>query len=384
MLKKPLSYAVSAALLLGSTYVYAENTSSEMQTALESIDSGAMPSATSLAEPVANASNIVTENLVPSQMELAESASKLQTANEANSKPPVLADKDKRQVYSALDKDVSQVKPLTLPKKLPQNYSAETFVEDAKAIQWGVLGTAAAVTALGAYTWDWGGDSFHLGGEKWFQKSTGSMGMDKLGHAYSTYVMTDLFSDYLKSKGRSPEQAALSAFLLAEAMMLYVEVFDGFSKDHGFSYEDLVMNTAGAALAYARQRYPQLKDLLDYRMEYNPSGDKGSGIKGFRPLSDYSGQKYHLVWKMAGVPALKDTPLRYVELQTGYYARGFSKKEKAEGATKTRHAFVGVGVNLNELLFGKQEANEGLPKYAGRKFFEHVQLPVYYKVIKNR
>lgn len=138
--------------------------------------------------------------------------------------------------------------------------------------------------------------------------------MDKLGHAFSSYTMTNLFAEHLQRKGRTPAQAALSAVLLTQALMLYVETFDGFSTDHGFAYEDVIMNLAGTSLAYARQRYPKLKDLVDYRMEYSPSGYKGDGIKGFRPVSDYAGQKYLLALKLSGIRALKETPLKYVEL----------------------------------------------------------------------
>ena len=53
--------------------------------------------------------------------------------------------------------------------------------------------------------------------------------------------------------------------------MLYVEVFDGFSSDHGFAREDVAMNLLGTGLAYARIVNPRLRELLDFRMEYQPS-----------------------------------------------------------------------------------------------------------------
>lgn len=208
--------------------------------------------------------------------------------------------------------------------------------------------------------------------------------MDKLGHAFSSYTMTNLFAEHLQRKGRTPAQAALSAALLTQALMLYVETFDGFSTDHGFSYEDVIMNLAGTSLAYARQRYPKLKELIDYRMEYSPSGYKGNGIKGFRPVSDYAGQKYLLVLKLSGIHALKETPLKYVELNAGYYARGFTTQEEALGMQRTRTAFVGVGLNLSQLFFGDRSQNESWGKTAGRDFFEHIQLPTYATAYKNK
>ena len=272
-------------------------------------------------------------------------------------------------------------KPTNVTK---ETYSTTTFANDIKAIKWDAIGAFAGITALGVKSWKWGSTDFHLGNEKWFQKDRSSIGMDKLGHAFTSYTMTNLFAEHLQRKGRTPAQAAISAALLTQALMLYVETFDGLSTDHGFSYEDVVMNLAGTSLAYARQRYPKLKELVDYRMEYSPSGYKGDGIKGFRPISDYAGQKYLLAFKFSGIRALKETPLKYFELNAGYYARGFTKQEEALGMKRTRTAFVGIGLNLSQLLFGDRSQNESLTKAAGRDFFEHIQLPTYATVNKNK
>lgn len=272
------------------------------------------------------------------------------------------------------------------PTMNPVDYSLNTFGNDMSAIKWDGIGTFAAITALGVKSWKWGNTGFHFHHEKWFQKDRSSIGMDKLGHAYSSYVMTNLFAEHLQRKGRPNDRSALSAALLTQALMLYVETFDGFSTDHGFAYEDVIMNLTGTTLAYMRQRYPAIKDLIDYRMEYSPSGNSGNGLRGFRPVSDYSGQKYLLALKFNGIPALRNTPLKYFELNTGYYARGFHTRDIANNEPRTRTAFVGIGINLNQLLFGKPESyrgDESVWSYSGRKFFEYVQLPTYARVEKR-
>ena len=194
-----------------------------------------------------------------------------------------------------------------------------------------------------------------------------------MGHAFTSYALTNALAERLQEKGRSPARAAMSAGLMTTALMLYVEAFDGVSGDHGFSYEDVLMNTLGTGFAYLRQTNPRLKNLVDYRMEYKPSG-----YKGFRPLSDYEGQKYLLALKFSGMKSLKDTPLKYFELQSGYYSRGFSKQARADGKTRTQQGFVGIGVNLTELLFGTYDRDENQYKKWGRFTFEHVQIPYTY------
>jgi len=250
-------------------------------------------------------------------------------------------------------------------------YGFATWVDDVKSTKWETGAVLAGVTALGLTSWNWGSSkSFRFNSEGWFGEDTGSGGADKLGHAFTSYAITNVLADRLVRQGRSPERAALSAALTTQAVMLYVEAFDGLSDDHGFAREDVMMNLLGTGLAYARTVNPTVRDLLDFRMEYDPSG-----YKGFRPFSDYAGQKFLLAWKLGGFDSLRQTPLRYLELQTGYYTRGFSKDERADGFERSRHSFVGVGLNLTELLFGQRGARESELKNAGRLFFEHIQLP---------
>jgi hypothetical protein len=92
-------------------------------------------------------------------------------------------------------------------------------------------------------------------------------------------------------------------------------------------------------------------------------------------LSDYAGQKYVVTLKLSGIDSMRNTPLRYLELQTGYYARGFSKPEREAGLNKSRQNFVGLGLNLGELVFGRRNEYESELHNAGRMFFEHVQVP---------
>ena len=264
-----------------------------------------------------------------------------------------------------------------------KGYSLRTAKEDLSALKWDGALVFAGITAIGAKSWKWGTAPFHFHSEGWCGLESSSGCTDKFGHAFTSYTLTGAFAERLKSKGRDDRRAAISAFLLTEALMLYVETFDGVSKDHGFSYEDLTANLLGGGLAYWREVNPKVKDLIDYRMEYKPSGYKGGFMGGFRPMSDYAGQKYVFALKLAGIDSLKKTPLKYFELQGGYYARGFTDAERALNLPLQRTTFVGVGVNLSELLFGSRDKNESTTKQVGRFFFDHIQMPYTYARINN-
>ena len=71
---------------------------------------------------------------------------------------------------------------------------------------------------------------------------------------------------------------------------------------------------------------PGLHEKVDFRMQYLPTGH--GDLLG---LGDYSGKKFLLAWKLAGFETFKDAPLRYLEIHTGYYTRGYIDYERAMG-----------------------------------------------------
>ena len=171
-----------------------------------------------------------------------------------------------------------------------------------------------------------------------------------------------------------PEGAELTGVALSMGVMTTVELLDGFS-GHGFAWQDMVMNAAGAGFSYVRNTVPGLRDKLDFRFEYVPSGNDDDN---FRPYSDYSGQKYLLALKLSGFDALEETPLRFVELHAGYFARGFTDKEQEEGDDLRREPYVGIGINMSELLFGQGPLRDTLVGRVGRGTLEYIQVPYTY------
>ena len=261
--------------------------------------------------------------------------------------------------------------------KADRAYSLDVFAEQSEDIWLETAAVFAGVTALGLTSWKWGNTDFHFRSEGWFGKDTGSLGMDKLGHAYTSYVIADVLTSRI---GRERDGAEATAALIALGAMTYVEIFDGFSTDHGFSYEDMIADGAGIGFAWLRNEVPGLRDKLDFRMEYLPSGNSS----GFHPITDYSGQKYVLALKLSGFEDLQDTPLRFVELQAGYFARGFTAEEEAEGDRLRREPFVGIGLNLSELLLSDDEVRNHWAGRTARNVLEYVQVPYTYAPTKRK
>jgi hypothetical protein len=134
----------------------------------------------------------------------------------------------------------------------------------------------------------------------------------------------------------------------------------------------------GALRALADAGSPAATDaLLDIRLQYSPSTGP-QGRRGFDPFSDYSGQRYLLVFKASGVPALRRQPLlRYLELSVGYGARHFEPEARGF-APPSRHLYYGVSLNLSEVLRSTAFSGNASPSRTQRvseTFFEFVQLP---------
>ena len=229
--------------------------------------------------------------------------------------------------------------------------------------------TAAGTAALiGAGSWDYCSSSFHFSDEGWFDPDTKYGGADKLGHAYSGYVFTDIYSSIYKHWGYSDDKAILGGALSSWSQMTLIEFGDGFSREYGFSWKDELMNTLGVGLSYLRHRYPSLKEKFDFRVEWFPSPAFRHGDRTV--FTDYSGQKYLVALKPDGFLKTDNSLIKAVEFHIGYYSRGYAENERYF-SSKNRYTYVGVGLNVTYLL-------EKLTGHRAWGIFNYVQVPFTY------
>ncbi len=233
-----------------------------------------------------------------------------------------------------------------------------------KALNLAIVG---GVTAYGFAVWDWGEASFNTRSEGWFGRGTRSGGADKLGHAYTGAVATALAAGLYHRWGYDEQDAARLGALSALLLTTAVEVGDGFSPGHGFSWEDQVVNMAGVGLEYLRQRYPALRERVHFRWEYFPSPAVRHG-KHHDLLTDYSGSRWLLAFPLRAWGA-EHGALRWVELHLGYGTRGFGSHDRDYFDRRTRHPYIGVGINIPLVLetFGASRSTQ--------RVFEYFQIP---------
>ena len=186
---------------------------------------------------------------------------------------------------------------------------------------------------------------FKFHDEGLFGRDTRELGMDKLVHAHNAYILSELIGARIRRNTGTSRGTAVSGALLSSGLMLYSEIYDGFKA--GFGFYDLAFNSMGAGFSVLRHTTPGLEEKLDFRVLIMPNRNiySPTGLEHYRQL------RYLLALELAGFDKFKRTPLRFVELHVGYYGKGFTEREKERGEPLQRKPFVGIGLNINELLF---------------------------------
>ncbi len=270
------------------------------------------------------------------------------------------------------------------PPAPPSFYSLGHLADHTLSIPWEIAAVGGALVFVGVRDWDWGGSKFQFIEEGWFGDETRHGGMDKIGHAFSTYAIADILTDRIRANAPNPTGAQITGALIAFGFMSAVETLDGFTGKHRFSREDIAANAFGAAFSILRNSVPGMREKLDWRIMYTPASYELPGITSWETDSivpPYERQRYVMALKGSGFDTLRSTPLRYVELHAGFDARGFERKERELGHPTTRTFYTGIGLNLNEILFGAgplpnlAEYKNTLPARAVQKTFEYVQVP---------
>ncbi len=243
-----------------------------------------------------------------------------------------------------------------------------TFGSRVGAVKWEFIGMLAVLTAVNLPKDIEHGSDFHFHNEGLFGRDTDNVGIDKLDHAFNTYVYSDILYARMKRKTGGGFQSALTAGILGIGLQAYGEIYDGFEDSSGWSMADTAFNILGAGFSILRNSVPGLDEKLDFRVQITPNDHFYSheGKEHFRQ------QHFLLALKLAGFNAFKQTPMRFVELQVGYYASGFTRRERARGETPERRPFVAIGLNVGELLFGSAPTPF---THAAKTVLEYLEIP---------
>jgi hypothetical protein len=241
---------------------------------------------------------------------------------------------------------------------------------------------SAGVLAGAAYNsfFDGEREKFHFTDEGWFGRNTYAGGGDKASHFVSFYIVSRLMSGVFQELDAPTDRARLLGFGVALAAGLMNEIGDGYIH-YGFSYEDLIADTLGAATALGIEHYG-LDDLLGFRAGLLPGPEivccPYGGVGKDYTLEIYTGDL-----KIAGLGArakFNPGPARFLLFSATYGSKGYPYLDPV-----VRERQVGFEVGLN---FGQIMKEIGVPpqKWWGKILyfvfdvirFPYTQIGMYY------
>jgi hypothetical protein len=228
------------------------------------------------------------------------------------------------------------------------------------------LGISAAVLGWGFANWDYGSGGPRFHGEGWFDRETKEGGADKLGHLYTGYLFSHLFAGQFVRWDFDKDQAIQWGALSSLGITGLIEIGDAFSNRYGFSYQDMLFNTLGAAAGYLLWSSPELSRKIDLRVEYNPFL---GGDHEFDVTTDYDRLSYLIAFKAEGFDFIENPYFKYLELHVGFRARNYADYPSETGVDlRKQFLYVGIGLNLSKLL----------RPYLDVPIFNYLQVPYTY------
>lgn len=229
---------------------------------------------------------------------------------------------------------------------------------DRRMLGWSLVGGSyATMGAYAFYSWydSEAPRSFFFHDEGWFGGDTYAGGADKVGHFFSSYVITRAGYDVLAWAG-VPRDRALSASIALDALFFTaIEVKDGFTEKLGFSWGDFAANFCGSLLAAAFVRHPSLDRALDVRLQYYPSREYLDTVNregSINAVEDYTGMTFGLWYHLGEIPGLERRAglawLRYFDVGVTYGSR-YYRPRPAQYREPERQFSAALGLNLGQV-----------------------------------
>ncbi len=212
-----------------------------------------------------------------------------------------------------------------------------------KIVSIGLVGGSFVLSNIWAFDEWWKGNAspFHLLKEGWFDDY--SLGIDKLGHFYTSYFYFRLFHNILLWGEHDADDAYWWAAGTSALFAVGVEIGDGFTK-YGFSYEDLSANLLGLGYAMLQARTPVLQNFT-FKWSYIPAPGTTSAARFARHYD------YHTYWIAVNVHELLPESMKEYWPEFLQIAAGYSV---ADGQTR-REAVIGLDFNLEVFRISNPE-----------------------------
>ncbi len=176
-----------------------------------------------------------------------------------------------------------------------------------------------------------------------------SLGIDKVGHFYTSYMYFNTLNELFKWGGFSNKTRLILSTALPLLWATSIEIGDGFSS-YEFNPDDLTANSLGIIYALIQDQVPYMQNFK-FKYSYFPSRFyQDRHYKGWALTTDYNGHIYWLSMNVNGLLPQTAKPYwpKYVNLIIGYGVNNYTEiANRLPGYEMQREFCVGLDINLN-------------------------------------
>jgi uncharacterized protein YfiM (DUF2279 family) len=183
--------------------------------------------------------------------------------------------------------------------------------------------------------------------------------MDKMGHVFSSYQMGKQGAQLLNWSGVSEKNQLIYGATLGFGFLTAVEVLDGYSKEWGFSWGDILANGAGTGLYVGQELlWKEQRIALKFSFHQTKYASQNPEKLGDnfleQVLKDYNGQTYWLSFNIHDFLKNNKAP-KWLNIAVGYGADGMLTGMKdidnqlLTNLNRQRQFYLSLDVNLNQI-----------------------------------
>lgn len=178
---------------------------------------------------------------------------------------------------------------------------------------------------------------------------------DKFGHMLGGYHLARIGYAGLREACVSEKKAIAWSAAYAALFQLQIEIFDGRFEKYGFSYADMISNTAGQTLAVMQELHPALRAIKPtfsyHKTRALKNTEKGLIGGELRPSLDYAGQTY---WFSADMNKLLPDGAKpywpsFIRLSAGHSVTDWINPQNAEAQRAKRRIILSLDFDPEKL-----------------------------------
>lgn len=182
--------------------------------------------------------------------------------------------------------------------------------------------------------------------------------VDKFGHFYSAYQLSRAGTELLLWTNMPRKKAAIWGSVMSQAVMIPIEVMDGYSVEYGFSWGDIAANLLGSGFFLSQElgwNEQKIKPKFSYHStEFAELRPNVLGNGFFEEiLKDYNGQTYWLSFDIYALSNNNKKIPTWLNLVLGYGAEemvyGREDENNANGFHSYRQYYFGLDIDLSHI-----------------------------------